>query len=184
MRARRPGGPPSRVVLLGFMASGKSTVGRRLARLLHWDFVDFDAEIERRTGLTIAEIFQQFGEAGFRALEAELTAELAGSQQVVLAPGGGWITQPDLLERLAPHSLVLWLRISPEEALRRARRAATHRPLLAGPQPLRRARALLARREPLYRLADWTIDVDGRRPDQIAREIAARIRAAGEADAG
>ena len=175
-RGRDARRPIRRIVLVGFMASGKSTVGRRLADRLGWDFVDFDEEIERRSGLTVGEIFRRFGEPAFRQMEGELTREFGGLERAVLAPGGGWITQPGAIERLAPGSLVVWLRVSPEEAVRRALRAPTHRPLLAGPDPLRRARLLLADREPFYRRADVVVDVDGRDPDDVAAEIAAVAR--------
>ncbi len=158
------------------MASGKSTVGQRLAERLGWDFLDFDEEIERRTGLAIPDIFRRMGEPAFRALEAELTAECGDLDHIVLAPGGGWITQPELLELLAPGTLLVWLRVSPEEAVRRAMRARTHRPLLAGPDPLARARLLLSEREPLYRQADVAVDVDDRDPDEVAAEIAGIAR--------
>lgn len=163
----------TRVVLVGFMAAGKSTVGQRLAELLGWSFLDFDEEIERRSGSSIPEIFRQRGEAEFRRLERELTEQVAGLERVVLAPGGGWITQPDLLDYFGAETLVVWLRISPEETVRRAQRAPTHRPLLAGPDPLAQARMMMREREPLYRLADVVIDVDGRDPDDVAHEIAA-----------
>lgn len=167
----------TRVVLIGFMAAGKTTVGRRLADYLGWAFLDFDEEIERRTGLTIPEIFRLRGEPEFRALEEELTRDAAAIDHAVMAPGGGWITQPELLEYFGPETLVVWLRISPEEALLRANRALTHRPLLAGaPDPLVRARMLIREREPLYRLADVVVDVDGRDADAVARQIASLVK--------
>ena len=165
-----------RVVLVGFMAAGKSTVGPLLARRLGWEFVDFDQVIEARTGLPISEIFRAQGEGAFRAMEARLTDEFGCARGVVLAPGGGWITNPRLLEALCPDSLVVWLRISPEEAVARALADDVHRPLLAGPDPLGKARLLLSEREPLYYLADAVVDVDGRPAEEIAFEIAGRIR--------
>ncbi len=165
-----------RVVLVGFMAAGKSTVGPLLARRLGWEFVDFDEVIEARTGRPIREIFRVQGEAAFRAMEARLTDEFGCARGVVLAPGGGWITNPALLDGLCPGSLVVWLRISPEEAVARALADHVHRPLLAGPDPLAKARLLLAEREPLYTLADVVVNVDGREADEIAFEIAGRIR--------
>ena len=171
--------PPERVervVLVGFMAAGKTTVGELLARRLGWTFLDFDDVIEARTGATVPQIFREQGEAAFRALEARLTEELAHAPGVVLAPGGGWITQPELLDMLGPGSLVVWLRVSPEVAVRRALADDVHRPLLSGPDPLGKARQLLAEREPLYYLADVTVDVDVRDPDDVAWEIAERIR--------
>jgi shikimate kinase len=171
--------PIARVVLIGFMASGKSTVGELLARRLRWAFVDFDDEIERRTGRAVARIFAEDGEAFFRELEASLTSELAGLDHAVLAPGGGWITQPELLRRLAPGTVLVWLRISPPEAVERAAVSGAHRPLLDGADPLAKAERLLSSREPYYRLADLVIDVDGRAPDDIAAEIEARMVAIG-----
>lgn len=167
---------PARVVLVGFMAAGKSTVGRTLADVLGWDFVDFDEEIERRIGMTVPDIFLRLGEPHFRDLEAALTAELGCREQVVLSPGGGWITQPELLDSLCPGSLVVWLRLTPEEAVRRSLEDAVKRPLLAGPDPLARAEFLMAEREPLYRLADVAVDVVGKAPDEVAWEIAEMVR--------
>lgn len=168
--------PVERVVLVGFMAAGKTSVGRRLAQALGWDFVDFDAIIEARTGASIPEIFSTQGEAAFRAMEARLTDEFGCARHAVLAPGGGWVTQPDLMDRLGPGSLVVWLRISAEEAVRRALADSVHRPLLAGADPLGKARLLLAEREQFYYLADTTLDVDGRTIDQVAGAIASRVR--------
>ncbi len=174
MATERPE-PVERVVLVGFMAAGKTSVGRRLAQALDWDFVDFDEVIEARTGASIPEIFRTQGEAAFRALEARLTDEFSSARHVVLAPGGGWVTQPDLMDRLGPGSLLVWLRISPEEAVRRALADSVHRPLLAGADPLAKARVLLAEREPFYYLADTAVDVDGRSIDQVAREVVNKI---------
>jgi shikimate kinase len=161
----------TRILLVGFMASGKTTIGRLVADRLGWGFVDFDSEIEQRTGTSVPDIIRRYGEPEFRALEAELTREVADLEQVVLAPGGGWITQPELLEYFGEETLVVWLRISPEEAVRRARADLSKRPLLVAPDPVARARLLLREREPLYRMADVAIDVDGRDAEGIADEI-------------
>jgi len=161
----------TRILLVGFMASGKTTIGRLVADRLGWGFVDFDAEIEQRTGTPVPEIIRRFGEPEFRAYEAELTREVAGLEHVVLAPGGGWITNPELLDYFGDETLVVWLCISPEEAVRRARVDLSKRPLLAAPDPVARARMLLREREPLYRMADVAVDVDGRDADEIADEI-------------
>ena len=168
-------GDVARIVLVGFMASGKSTVGRRLAERLGWDFIDFDEEIERRAGRSIGDIFRQDGEAAFRALEAKLTAEWRNAESVVLAPGGGWVTQPGLLDSLGPRSVVVWLRISAAEAVRRTASAQVHRPLLAGADPLATAERLLRQREPLYRRADVVVDSDARGPDELASAILREI---------
>jgi shikimate kinase len=171
-----PADAVERIVLVGFMAAGKTTVGRRLAARLGWGFVDFDEVIEARTGLTVPEIFRTQGEAAFRALEAQLTDEFGCAPGLVLAPGGGWITRPRLLDALGPGSLVVWLRVSAEEAVRRALADDVHRPLLAGPDPLGKARLLLDEREPLYYLADAVVDVDGHGVDDVVGQIAGRTR--------
>ncbi len=163
-----------RVLLIGFMASGKTTVGRQLAERLGWHFVDVDEEIVRRSGQTVPDIFREHGEAVFRALEARLAAEVRSAEHAVIAPGGGWVTTPGALDDLPDGTFVVWLRVSAEEAVRRAG-GGTGRPLLAGADPLDRARTLLAERESLYRRADLVLDVDDRTPADIVDAIAARI---------
>lgn len=168
--------PVERVILVGAMCSGKSTVGRRVAERLEWSFMDFDEAIERAAGRTVAQIFRERGEPGFRALEAELTAEVESEREVILAPGGGWITQPDLVKRLRPGSLMTWLRVSPETAWERHRQQSTvERPLLAVEDPLGAMRAILARREAFYGQADVTIDTDDRDPGAVAAEVLAAL---------
>lgn len=176
---------PARVILLGFMAAGKTTVGRRLAERLDWDFVDFDSEIERRSGRSIPAMFRDSGEETFREWESRLTREYAGARHVVLAPGGGWITGPNALEMLDPETLGVWLRISPREALRRldGDPESAARPLLAGENPLRDAQRILEERAPLYeRAADLRLQVEGRRVDDIVAAIVDRVRGAREAE--
>jgi shikimate kinase len=149
-----------RVVLLGAMGAGKTTVGALLARRLGWTHLDLDREIEKRERRPVAEIFRTDGEARFRALEGELTAELAGRTRLVISPGGGWITNSANLAALGPGTLSLWLRVSPETALQRIGAAPGSRPLLTGPDPLGAARRLLAERERDYALADAVVDTE------------------------
>ena len=163
------------VVLVGISGAGKSTVGPLLAKRLGWRFIDFDEEIVRTAGRSIAEIFRTDGEAAFRALERRLTRELSSVADTVVAPGGGWITDSDALAGLPRSARVIWLRVSPEEAVRRLQQSPVERPLLAGPDPAARAREILLRREPLYQQAHHTIDVDARAPEAIVREIVALI---------
>jgi len=163
-----------RLVLVGFMCSGKSTVGRLVADRLDWDFIDFDEAIERDLGLRIAEIFRDHGERHFRELEAELTREVMGRRHVVLAPGGGWITQLELVEQLRPNSLIVWLRARPETVLERHLTQLTvERPLLAVDDPLAAIRSILAARAPLYGEADEAVGTDDRDPGEVAAEIVA-----------
>lgn len=166
--------PWSRVVLVGFMGAGKSRVGRELSRILGWELVDVDQEVERRSGRSIPTIFREEGEAAFRLLEAQVTGELLGQDRVIVATGGGWpAAAPGRMESLSPDTLSVWLRIPAEEAVRRVGSGRGRvRPLLRVPDPVAEAKRLLAEREPAYRLARLTLDVD-RFP---ARAIARRIR--------
>lgn len=176
--------PVRRVVLLGMMAAGKSTVGAALARRLGWRHVDLDRVVERAAGRSVAAIFAAEGEAGFRALEARATAEVAGRAGIVLSPGGGWITTPGVLESLGPGTLSVWLRVEPEEALRRAAAAPGERPLLAGPDPLAAVRRLLTEREPLYARAELSVRTAGRTADELALLLLSEIRSRGTAAEG
>jgi shikimate kinase len=166
----------ARVVLLGYMCSGKSTVGEALARRLEWGFLDFDVEIERREGRTVKDVIAEGGEERFREMEAALTAEVAETPFLVLAPGGGWITRPELIGMLGSETLRVWLRVSPEETVRRLMADDIDRPFrdLADPTP--RVAEMLAEREPLYRLADLSIPTEGRSPESIAYEIEQVVR--------
>lgn len=168
---------PERIILVGVMCSGKSTVGRLVAERLGWSLIDFDQAIEASEGKTIAEIFRDRGETYFRRLEARLTAHLIDEREVVLAPGGGWVIQRDLVEQLRSASLMVWLRVSPERAWDRHRRQAmVERPLLAVEDPLTALRAILAEREKHYREADAAVDTDVRDPRAVASDIVALLR--------
>ena len=159
------------------MAAGKTTVGRVLADALGWDFADVDAELVARNGVSVAEFFRSRGEAAFRAEEARLTAALCSRDHLVLASGGGWPgAGAGALPALPPGTAVIWLRISAGEAVRRARRDDTARPLLGVADPDYAARTLLAAREPRYRQADFTVDVDQRSPADVTHDILAWLK--------
>ncbi len=175
--APRPRLAVGRVVLLGYMCSGKSTVGASLARRLEWSYLDFDVEIERRGGATVQEIISVAGEEHFRELEGALTAEAAQAERVVLAPGGGWITRPEFLTGLGPGTLAVWLQVSPEETVRRLRTDSIDRPFRDHPDPAGMIAQMLGERIPLYERADLNIPADTRSPESIAYEIETLVRA-------
>lgn len=160
-----------RVLLVGFMGSGKTLVGELLAQRLSWSFRDFDREMESRLGLPISEIFRQHGEGFFRNAEERIGAELLQGTQVVLASGGGWPLAPGRMDCLGEGTFSVWLKVSAEEALRRAQAEGPTRPLLAVPDPLGKARALLKERELYYEQADITIDSTGVRAEELAETI-------------
>jgi shikimate kinase len=164
------------VVLIGLPGAGKSATGARLAERLGWAFADVDALIVAQTGRTVAELFQTDGESAFRAMETRLTAALSSQPATVLAPGGGWAAQPGTLESLPAHAVVVWLRVSPDEAIRRLRGSPEERPLLAGPDPVSAIRALAETREERYALADLVVDVDGRSVEDVVEIISEWLR--------
>ncbi len=166
-----------RVVMLGYMASGKSTVGEALARRLEWSYLDFDVEIERRAGAAVKEIIGTAGEEAFREMEAALTAETAAVERLVLAPGGGWITRPELLEAIRPGTLSVWLCVSPEETARRLKADSIDRPFRDHPDPVGMISEMLVERLPLYQRADVALPADTRTAEQIAFEVECIVRA-------
>jgi shikimate kinase len=142
-----------------------------LAARLGWSFTDVDAAIVAGTGTPVAELFRTRGEAAFRELESRLTAQLCSLDGVVIAPGAGWAAQPGSLDALPLGTAVVWLRVSPAEALGRLRGSPETRPLLAGDDPDAALRALDASRTPSYARSDLVIDVDDRTAAEIAEVI-------------
>ena len=153
------------------MGSGKTRVGQALARALGWSFRDFDQEVVARVGLPIPEIFRQHGEGFFRETESRIGVELLREKDVVLASGGGWPAVPGRMEGLGPRTFSVWLRVTAEEAVRRVREEGPTRPLLAVPDPISRARHLLAEREPYYAKALAAIDSADAEPEDLASRI-------------
>jgi len=171
-----PGEAPRRVLLVGFMASGKTSVGRELAGLLGWKFHDFDAVIEERAGVTVSEIFHRDGEAHFRKLESDVGRALLREEHVVLATGGGWPAQPGSWGAVPEGTLSVWLRVSPGVAVRRTSSEGPIRPLLVGGDLERRAAELMARREASYRQARVVLDSDEDDVPTLAMRIMTIIR--------
>lgn len=158
-----PGAQPRRIFLVGPMGAGKTTVGTALARALGLTFVDSDREIERRSGVDIATIFDFEGEAGFRRREQVMIEELTARDDVVLATGGGAVLDPDNRHHLASRGTVIYLDTSVDEQLRRTRRDRG-RPLLQSDDRRATLERLAAERAPLYReIADIVIATDGSR---------------------
>jgi shikimate kinase len=158
------------LALTGFMGAGKSTVGRRLARIIGMDFADSDTEIVREHG-PIAELFTGQGEARFRGFEREALERLCARDSCVIAVGGGAVLDPKNRALLHQHCLLVHLSISPEEAHARVVRR-THRPLLGETPTLERVRELLAQRAQAYADNDLSIEVGNDSAGKIAGAIA------------
>ena len=152
------------------MAAGKTVVGRRLARSLNWSFVDLDDVIEAGEGSAVREIFASHGEPYFREREkAALARVLEGSAQVI-ALGGGAVVDGDNRRLLKQRSLLVWLKVSPRTVLDRVGES-DDRPLLRGPDRLKRIEELSARRESIYAEAGVTVDTDELTVDQVVQRI-------------
>ncbi|HEU4993678.1 MAG TPA: shikimate kinase [Gemmatimonadaceae bacterium] len=164
------------IVLVGLPGAGKSTVGAMLAQKLVRTFLDFDLEIERREGMPISQIFGERGEAGFRELERKLTEELREFGNMVLSPGGGWITDPTVVGLIRPPAKLVYLRVRPETALQRLGGSSGDRPLLNRPDPMAELNKLFQARQHLYQSADLEIGTELLKPEQVTEEIAAKFR--------
>jgi shikimate kinase len=165
------------VFLIGPMGSGKTAVGKQVARLLNLPFVDSDHEIELRTGVDIPLIFEREGEAGFRKREREAIAELTQRSGIVLATGGGAVMDADNRRLLAERGWVVYLETSVAQQAERTGRTR-HRPLLNGGDPRQRLEELMRIREPLYReIADCIATTTRKRVGQVADRIVQAYRA-------
>ena len=153
------------------MGSGKSAVGRQLARLLHLTFVDSDDEIETRTGVDIPFIFEKEGEDGFRAREVKVINDLSNMDAVVLATGGGAIIDDDSRSRLGARGFVVYLYTTVDQQLLRTQKGRD-RPLLENSDRKETLQKLMGERDPLYReIADLVVETDGRKVKAVANEI-------------
>ncbi|MDE0373601.1 MAG: shikimate kinase AroK [Rhodospirillales bacterium] len=166
----------SNVVLVGPMGSGKTAVGRQLARHLEMEFVDSDNEIERRTGVDITFIFDKEGEQGFRARECAVIADLVARENVVLATGGGAVLDPGNRNLLMDSGAVVYLRTSLAHQLERTRHSK-NRPLLQNEDRAAVLRQLMEARGPLYEeIADIVVTTGNQKIGAMVREIGDRLR--------
>lgn len=169
------------IVLVGLPGAGKSAIAPGLAQQLGYAFLDLDREIERRQSTTIAALFAEQGEHAFRALEVKVTGELKGLGGIVISPGGGWITNNEVVSLLRPPARLVYLKVRPETALKRLGGDVSARPLLSRPDPLAELTRLLEERKKLYESADVTVDTEHMTPEQLIEKL---VKALGEGTSG
>ena len=171
-----------KIILIGPMGAGKSSIGRRLSKLLDLPFFDTDQAIRERAGVAIDFIFEKEGEAGFRVREERVLAELLTGVHAVIATGGGIVLRPQNREAMKLHGRVVFLETGIEWQLARTR-LGTHRPLLDTPDPRGQLEKLHAERINLYRqAADITVNTDGRRVAAVASSIADALARTGNGE--
>ena len=162
------------IILVGFMASGKSSVSRALSRRCGWPRVDADDEIVSRAGKPIADIFRDSGEDAFRDLERSVVSDICGEKGRIIAAGGGSFIDDENRRMMLEGGTVFYLSARPETIHRRVTRGnpnAPARPLLGAGNPLERIKELLAQRTPAYSQAHHAVETDGRTPDQVAQAV-------------
>ena len=157
------------MVLIGLSGTGKSSVGRLLARKLRWRFIDTDSEIERQEERRISQIFQDMGEEYFRDLERRVVRDICAQRHYVISTGGGAILDPDNRAAMRAGNLVIWLRATPETILERLKWSVHTRPLLKAPDPLARIRAMADERQQDYSQASHVaVATDGKSHEAAA----------------
>jgi shikimate kinase len=166
---------PRTVALVGLMGAGKSAIGKRLALRLGLPFVDADDEIERAAGCSIAEFFERFGEAEFRAGERRVIARLLAGPAHVLSTGGGAYMDPETRALMRAHAITVWLRAELDVLYDRVRKR-THRPLLRGGDPKEILERLMSQRYPVYAEADIVVESTAQPVDITTDQVIEALR--------
>jgi len=158
------------IVLVGFMGTGKTEVGKILSKKLGYALIDADTEIEKKQNTTITEIFRQQGEPAFRDIEAEVIKQLSGLKKNVISTGGGAVLRQENIDNLRANGVIVCLSATPETILQRTS-VNNDRPLLQTENPLQKIKELLEYRRPYYEKADIMIDTENKSPLEVAEEI-------------
>jgi len=167
----------SGIALIGLRGAGKSTLGKMLAERIGWSFVELNKEIERDNGLSVAEIIALYGQEGFRRMEqAALGQLLARKELMVLATGGGIVSEPLTFDLILSSFYTIWLKAEPEEHMTRVRRQGDLRPMADDRSAMAELRNILLSREPLYARASATVDTAGLSVDAAAARLIDTVR--------
>lgn len=166
------------IILTGFMGTGKTAVGKELARLLDMRLIDLDSEIEKAEQMTINEIFRQSGEKKFREIETEMIKKVTNNENIIISTGGGAVMKQENVNVLKKTGIIICLMATPETILQRTGNNSD-RPLLQVANPLAKINELLNLRKPFYEKADIMIDTEDKTPLRIAKEIVEKIRKSG-----
>jgi len=166
----------SGIALIGLRGAGKSTLGKMLAKTIGWDFVELNKEIEAQNGLSVAEIIALYGQEGFRRVEqAALTALLARKELMVLATGGGIVSEPLTFDLILTSFYTIWVKAKPEEHMARVRRQGDLRPMADDRSAMAELRTILKSREPLYARANAVVDTAGLSVDAAAARLSEAV---------
>jgi XRE family transcriptional regulator, aerobic/anaerobic benzoate catabolism transcriptional regulator len=160
------------IALIGLRGAGKSTLGRLAAKRLRWKFIELNREVERESGFSMAEIFRLYGQEGYRRLELKALRKISARREpMILATGGGIVSEPATFELLVSSFFTIWLKASPEEHMARVRQQGDLRPMANERAAMDELRTILSTREPFYARADAVVDTSGRSVDSGANEI-------------
>jgi XRE family transcriptional regulator, aerobic/anaerobic benzoate catabolism transcriptional regulator len=165
------------IALIGLRGAGKSTLGKVLAKKIGWNFVELNKEIEAQNGLSIAEIIALYGQEGFRRMEqSALNQLLARKELMVLATGGGIVSEPLTFDLILSSFYTIWLKAEPEEHMGRVRKQGDLRPMADDRSAMAELRNILVSREPLYARASATVDTAGLSVDAAAARLVDTVR--------
>lgn len=166
------------VVLIGFMGTGKTSIGRLLASRLKRPFIDTDKKIERECGMSIPEMFQKYGETFFRTQESDIIAKVSRYTNTVISTGGGVVLASENINRLKANGVLIALTASPQVILERTRRR-NNRPLINHPEREKIITKMLSERAPLYGVSDFTVDTTSYTPHEVVEIIVTFLRKGG-----
>lgn len=166
------------VLLVGLPGAGKSTVGKLVAEGLPAPLLDIDGILVRQMGMPVAQIFGMVGELRFRSMERDAVATAQAREPAVIIPGAGWAAQTGQMAEAKSACLIFYLKCSAATAAHRTEQGEV-RPLLVGADPIERVRALLAAREPFYKLADYEVSAEKKPATEVAKEVIRLARAHG-----